>query len=134
MRSVFKVLLSAIVMGVFIPITINYFNFLVLGLGIGVGLVFGLIFYFLRSRLPTENPVVKSLILGLFLFFLPTYAAVSFLEIIFIFPPEIAELSSLFYVSSSALFGLVICFPSLMFGLTYWIISTEKVGKYLDNF
>lgn len=134
MRTIFKVLLSGIVMGVFFPITVSYYNPLLLMAGVVVGIVFGLIFYALRSKLPTENLIVKSLVLGLFLLFLPTYAIVSFFETMFIFPPEVVNLSSLFYVKSSSLFAILISVPSLVFGIVYRIVSTEKVENYIDNF
>ncbi len=133
MRTIFKVLLSGMIMGVFVPITFSYYNPLLLMGGIVGGIIFGLIFHVLRSKLPTENLIIKSLILGLFFLFLPTFALVSYFETMFIFPPEIAGLSSLFYVMSSSLFALLVTLPSLVFGFAYWIISTEKVENYIDN-
>lgn len=123
MRRIFKVLVCGVLMGFSIPVTVSFLNvYLLLG-GVVVGVVFGLVYFALFSRLPSGNPLVKSVVLGLFLLFLPTYAGVSYIESMFLFPPEVASTTWLFYLKSSVYFASFMLIPSIVFGLGYWILS-----------
>lgn len=134
MRKIFKILICGILLGVSIPITVSFYNTQLLLGGIVFGIIFGLVYFALYSKLPTKNPLVKSLILGLFLLFLPTYATISYLETMYLFPLEVATTSWLFYVKTSAYFATFMLIPSIVFGLAYWIMTDPtKFGNQIRN-
>lgn len=134
MRQIFKILICGILLGVSIPLTVSFYNTQLLLAGIVFGIIFGLVYFTLYSRLPTENPLVKSVLLGLFLLFLPTYTTISYLETIYLFPPEVATTSWLFYFNTSAYFATFMLIPSIVFGLAYWIMSKPaKFGNQIKN-
>ena len=122
-----KAVISGLIMGISIPLIISCPSLIppVSGAiaGMAIGIIYGVVYFALHSRLPGKNPLLKSMVLGLYMLFLPIFAIISFVESMILIPAGTADVSWFFYLWSSALLSSFWLLPVLVFGLAYWAME-----------